>query len=231
MKFMPLILIVDDDETRRTAVKEQLSNTYDIIETGASETAFAMALEHKPDAILLDLSLSGLSGLELCQALSSLSFTQHIPIFVSGEDERNKAFCQHLGASKYFAKPIDFAKLKTDLASVLRSKKAERRTDVRVQLRIILKLRGINKDGTFLDVRAATENVSKGGFLCACASSLEEATTVEVSLCGEHEHYLGHARLARVVKTDTQNPRYGFQFIGPIAGSTEGQRSDPVILA
>jgi hypothetical protein len=157
----------------------------------------------------------------LCQALSSLSFTRHIPIFVSGEDERNKAFCQNLGASRYFTKPIDFTKLKTDLASVLRSKRVERRADVRVQLRVVLKLRGTNKGGMFLEVRAATENVSKGGFLCACASSLEEVTTVEVYLCGEPEHYLGHARLARVVKADALNPRYGFQFIRPIAEGAE----------
>jgi CheY-like chemotaxis protein len=211
---MPRILVVHDDATIRGDVKEHLSDTCEVIDTGVPETALAMALEHKPDAILLDVSRSGLSGFELCLALSSLSFTQHIPIFVSGEDDRNKAFCQNLGASRYFTKPIDFVKLKTDLASVLGSKRDNRRAHVRVQLRVILKLRGTNKDGSLWEVRAATENVSNGGFLCACAASLAEVTTVEVSLCGEREHYLGQARLARVVKTDIADPRYGFQFVG-----------------
>jgi CheY-like chemotaxis protein len=217
---MPLILVVDDDEAIRSDIREHLSSTYEVIETVAAESALAISLQYKPDAVLIDLSMPGLSGLELCQALSSLSFTEHIPIFVSGTDERNKAFCQNLGASRYFTRPIDFVKLKADLASVLSSKRAERRADVRAKLRVVLKLRGTNKDGSFLDVRAATENVSKGGFLCSCSSSLEEITTVEVSLCGEPEHYLGHARLARVVKADTLNPRYGFQFIGPIGEDT-----------
>jgi response regulator RpfG family c-di-GMP phosphodiesterase len=165
--------------------------------------------------------MPGLSGFELCQVLSSLSLTQQIPIFiVSGEDERNKAFCQNLGASGYFTKPVDFATLKTDLARALRSKVPERRRDVRVQLRVIVKLKGKNKDGSYFEVRAATENMSNGGFLCACTASLEDITTVEVFLCDQHEHSLGQARLVRIVKTDALNLRYGFQFIS-------SGRSDP----
>lgn len=220
---MPRILVVDDDEATRSATKEYLSRTHEVIDTGSPEKALAMALEHKPDVILPDLSMPGLSGFELCQTLSSLSFTQHIPIFVSGEDERNKAFCQNLGAFSFFKKPVDFEKLKAKLASVAGSKKTDRRAAVRVQLRVILKLRGISKVGSFLEVRAATENVSESGFLCACSSSLEDVTTVEVYVSGEPEHYLGHARLARVVKADALNPRYGFQFIEPIIGAEKVQ--------
>jgi CheY-like chemotaxis protein len=225
---LPRILIAHDDATIRGDVKEHLSGSYDVIETLVPETVLAMALERKPNAILLDLSMPRLSGLELCKALSSLSFTQDIPVFVCGQDERNKAFCQRLGASRYFTKPIDFAKLKTDLASVLRSKGVERRADVRFQLRVILKLRGTKKDGTSLEVRVATENVSKGGFLCACASPLEEVVTVEVSSCGEPQHYLGHARLVRIVKTDALNPRYIFQFIGAIGEGDKKSRLESI---
>lgn len=212
---MPRILIVDDDEAMRAVVKEHLSAIYEVIDTGFPENALVMAVEQEPDAILLDLAMPGLSGFELCQTLSSLSFTQRIPIFiVSGQDERNKTFCQNLGAVRFFTKPIDFAKLKADLASVINSKQVQRRRDVRVQLKLLLTLRGKREDGTDFEVRAATENVSKGGFLCACPASLEEATTVEVCLSGEREHPLGNARLVRVVKTDNLNPRYGFQFTG-----------------
>jgi CheY-like chemotaxis protein len=211
---MPRILVVDDDEEMRAIIKENLSSTYEVIDTGVPGTALSMTLEQKPDAILLDLSMPGLSGFELCQVLSSLSLTRQIPIFiVSGEDERNKAFCQNLGASGYFTKPVDFATLKTDLARALRSKVPERRRDVRVQLRVIVKLKGKNKDGSYFEARAATENMSDGGFLCSCATSLEEIGTVEVFLCDQREHSLGKARLVRTVKTDDSSLRYGFQFI------------------
>src|ERR1700722_8290255 len=110
---MPRILIVDDDDAYRSVIKEHLSSIYEIIDTAFPENGLVMAVEQEPDVILLDLSMPGLSGFELCQTLSSLSFTQKIPIFIiSGQDERNKAFCQNLGALRHFTKPIDFASLK-----------------------------------------------------------------------------------------------------------------------
>jgi CheY-like chemotaxis protein len=212
---MPRILIVDDDEAYRSVIKEHLLGIYEIIDTSFPENALVMAVEQEPDVILLDLSMPGLSGFELCQTLSSLSFTQRIPIFIiSGQDERNKAFCQNLGASRYFTKPIDFAALKASLEWVFNTKRLERRRDLRVQLRIPLMLRGKSKGGTDFEARVATENVSKSGFLCASTSSLEEATTVEVFLFGDRDRRLGDARLVRVVKSDVLNHRYGFQFTG-----------------
>ena len=52
---MPKVLIVDDDDAVRGLLCMRLSDTYQIIETGDPEQALALALEHKPDAILLDL--------------------------------------------------------------------------------------------------------------------------------------------------------------------------------
>ncbi len=211
---MARILIVDDDDMMRLVMKEHLSINYEVIDTGAPETALALALEYKPDAILLDLSMPGLSGFELCHALSSLSITQHIPIIiVSAEDARNKAFCLKLGASNCFTKPVDFPKLKAALEQVLNSKKDERRAHVRVQLKVTLKLRDVSKDGNNFAVHAVTEDMSKGGFLCTCDSPFEEGTTVEVTLCGERDLILGQARLVRILTGDGSDSRYGFQFV------------------
>lgn len=212
---MQRILIVDDDQLMRIVMRQCLSDEYEIIDTGAPEAALAIAREQKPDVILMDLSMPGLSGFELCQAISSFSVTQQIPIIiVSGEDQRNKIFCLKLGASAYFTKPVDLAKLKAGIAHVLNSKGDDRRAHVRVQLKAVLQLRGINRDGTRLAARAVTEDMSKGGFLCSCDSSLEEGISVEVTLCGERELTLGHARLVRVIKSGSSLPQFGFQFIG-----------------
>lgn len=86
---MPRILIVDDDDAYRSVIKEHLSRQYEIIDTPFPEDALVMAVEQEPDAVLMDLSMPGLSGFELCQTLSSLSFTQRIPIFIiTGQDEK-----------------------------------------------------------------------------------------------------------------------------------------------
>jgi CheY-like chemotaxis protein len=72
---MPRILIVDDDEAIRRLVRLNLTDLYEIFDTGQPEEALALALEHKPDAILLDLRMPGYSGFELCKTLTS--FQRH----------------------------------------------------------------------------------------------------------------------------------------------------------
>jgi DNA-binding response OmpR family regulator len=212
---MPRILIVDDDDAYRSVIGEHLSADFQIFSTGNPQKAVTMAVEEEPDVILLDLAMPAISGFELCQTLSTLSFTQHIPIFIlTGFDERNKNFCQNLGASRYYTKPVDFAKLKADIASVVESKKSERRRDVRVSVNLTLAIRGRSKSGASFELQATTENVSKSGFLCACDATIDERATVDVFLSGEHERHLGHARLVRIVPGEGAAQRYGFQFTG-----------------
>jgi CheY-like chemotaxis protein len=79
---MARILIVDDDEAIRRLVRLNLTDLYEVFDTGQPEEALALALEHKPDAILLDLRMPGYSGFELCKTLTSFSATQLIPVFV-----------------------------------------------------------------------------------------------------------------------------------------------------
>ena len=79
---MPKILIVDDDQSMRRLLRMRLADAYEIIDTGEPEQALSLALEHRPDAIFLDLMMPKYSGFELCQSLRSLSYTCHIPIFV-----------------------------------------------------------------------------------------------------------------------------------------------------
>src|ERR1700682_6675740 len=134
---MARILIVDDDEAIRRLVRLNLTDLYEIFDTGKPEEALALALEHKPDAILLDLRMPGYSGFELCKTFTSFSSTQLIPVFiVSGEGgEKNKEFCRDLGATGYFEKPVDFAALKASLAESLKTRRKERRKEIRVRVR------------------------------------------------------------------------------------------------
>ena len=212
---MRRILIVDDDESVRKLLRFRLKNSYEIIDTGSPEEALALALQHKPDAILLDLMMPKYSGFEVCQTLSSMSFTQLIPIFiVSGESAiRYKDFCENLGAKGYFQKPVDFDALQTRLSEVLNGKRQDRRSEPRVRLRAMLKIRGTNSKGEAFEARTATENVSAHGFLCACDVSLRKDAIVEVFLTATGQKLVGKARVARVEWPETPAQRYGFQFV------------------
>src|SRR6202041_3483024 len=64
---VPRILIIDDDETMRGLLRDRLEDAYQIFDTGDPEQAIALALEHKPDGVLLDLMMPNFSGFEVCQ--------------------------------------------------------------------------------------------------------------------------------------------------------------------
>jgi DNA-binding response OmpR family regulator len=211
---MAKILIVDDDEAMLGLYRLRLSNGWEVIQTNEPEQALALALEHKPDAILLDLMMPKFSGLQLCQDIHSLSYTSLIPIFVvSGEGAaRHKEQCEKLGAKGYFQKPVDFAALKSALDKEIQAKQAERRADVRIRMRVSIKLRGRDINGKEFEESTATENISSRGFLCPCNSSLWEGATVEVFLQGEPEHFAGRAQVVRSELPGTSGQRYGFHF-------------------
>ncbi len=210
---MQKILIVDDDQAMRNLMKMRLADTYEVINTGDPEQAIGLTLEHKPDAILLDLMMPKFSGFELCQSLRSLSYTALIPIFViTGESgAKYKEHCQNLGATGYFEKPVDFKELKNRLSVELQEKKPERRAHVRVRMRIALKLRGTDASGRQFEEITTTDNVSAGGFLCNCMSSLLKDTIVDVILASGAERFVGRARVVRKESSGTPWQRYGFQ--------------------
>jgi CheY-like chemotaxis protein len=210
---MPKILIIDDDEAMRGLLRTRLG-TYETIETGDPEQALALSLEHKPDAILLDLRMPKFSGFELCRSLHSLSYTSMIPIFViSGEaGGQNKEYCEALGAKGYFQKPLDMVALKAALDTAIQGKQRECRAHVRVRMRVSLKLKGIDMNGKRFEETVFTENVSAGGFLCQCRSLLWEGASVEVFLIGEQERYAGLAQVVRRESPGDSWPRHGFRF-------------------
>jgi len=213
---VPLILIVDDDEAMRGLIRERLEDAYKIIDTGNPEGALSLALQSKPDCILLDLMMPEFSGFELCQTLASLSFTRLIPIFViTGEPAaRYKDSCMNLGAKEYFEKPLNFGQLRSRLAAVLESKQHERRAEVRVRLRALLKLRGTDTSGRKFELLTTTDDVSASGFLCGCHALLERDAIVEVWLrSGGVELQVGRARMVRVEWPNTAWQRHGFRFV------------------
>src|SRR5271155_6083982 len=145
---LPKLLIIDDDESIRKVMGFRLRDSYSIIDSGSPEEALALALKEKPDAILLDLMMPKYSGFEVCQTVSSLSFTQHIPIvIVSGESSAQyKDFCEALGAKDFVQKPVDFDLLQKKLTKLIESKGKANRDEPRVRLRVMLKLRSVSAE-------------------------------------------------------------------------------------
>jgi CheY-like chemotaxis protein len=212
---MGKVLVVDDDEALRRLMRLELSDTYEVIDSGEPEQGLALALENEPDAILLDLRMPNYSGYELLEMFTSFSRTQKIPvIIVSGESGgQTKEHCKQLGAAGYFEKPIDFDALRTGLSQIAKTRRLVPRSEVRVRLRVALKLRGSDSHGKNFEEVATTENVSLSGFLCVCAAELVINSIVEVYMTSYGQDYVGKAR---IVHSDTKAAplrHYGCQFV------------------
>jgi CheY-like chemotaxis protein len=207
------LLVVDDEESMRRLMRLNLGDKYHIVDTGEPETALAMALEHKPDAILLDLRMPKYSGYELAQTFTTFSSTKLIPVLViSGEaGSTTKSFCRDLGVTAYFEKPVDFDALEQTLSQLLSAGRKERRREVRVKLHVPVRIAGQAADGSHFDILTTTENVSQNGFLCACNVDIHIGSIVEVSLTNSPSP-VGKAKVMRSEWQDTQLPRYGCRF-------------------
>ena len=212
---MAKLLVVDDDEALRRLMRLELSDSYEILDSGEPEQGLALALEHKPDAILLDLRMPKYSGYELLQTYTSFSHTQQTPVvIVTGEaGGQTKEHCKQLGAAGYFEKPIDFEALRTCLRQIVQPRRYVPRTEVRLSLRVPLKLRSMDSQGKKLEEVATTENVSMSGFMCACAAEFPANSVVEVYLTSRGEEYVGKAKIVHSSAKGAPLRQYGFRFI------------------
>jgi|SRR5579872_863262 len=215
---MPRLLIIDDDESLRKMLRFRLKGSYEIFDTASPEEGLKLVLQHKPDAILVDLMMPGQTGFEVCQTIAALSFTELIPVLVMSGAPKSlyKDFCYTLGAQGYFEKPIDFDLLQKHLAEIVSNPHQNRRIETRLRLRLGIKVRGRDQKGNPFEILTSTENVSRYGFACSLDIVPSENAEVEVFLWTRTAHrFVGQARLVWLARPDTAPAqRCGFRFIG-----------------
>jgi len=109
----------DDEElTLRALRKSKISNRVHVARDGAEAAGFLFTDEHthsmrregRPEFILLDLQLPGLSGIELLKQIRKEPTTSRLPVIVlSTSDEPSDIHESYrLGANSYVLKPVDF---------------------------------------------------------------------------------------------------------------------------
>jgi signal transduction histidine kinase/FixJ family two-component response regulator len=125
-----VILICDDDAELRTVVGELLrQNGYEIVEAGSGEEVIALAQEQAMrnapvppiSAILLDLYLPGLSGLETLRQLKSSAVTEAIPVVVVSVSAPSERLLRSGEAQGWVQKPFDESLLLAELRRALES--------------------------------------------------------------------------------------------------------------
>lgn len=120
MTTEPLLLVVDDEAGILRLIKLELSaQGFRVITASDGESAIAMAEEHRPDAILLDIMMPGASGLEVMRRLRERS---NVPVLlVTAKDkDTDKIRGLELGADDYIVKPFNPDELGARVRAVLR---------------------------------------------------------------------------------------------------------------
>ena len=103
---MPLILVVDDDEAIRDTLFELLSEEYPCQTAETAEKAFARLESDSYDVVLTDISMPGLSGLELLGHVRQ-KYPNTPVIIISGiSDQAHAQGLIKLGAFDYLLKPF-----------------------------------------------------------------------------------------------------------------------------
>lgn len=103
------ILVVDDTADNRTLLKMLLEDKYQVVEASSGAECLEKIEANKPDLVLLDVNMPGMTGYEVCIQLRKDKQTEALPvIFVSALDsseERLAGF--EAGADDYITKPVD----------------------------------------------------------------------------------------------------------------------------
>lgn len=116
------VLVVDDDGPMRALCRASLEEAgFRVLEAAGGEEALESVRDERPDLILLDIMMPGISGWEVTSALLADRSTDQIPIiFISARKEladRVRAF--GLGAQDYLMKPFDPTALAMTVAKTL----------------------------------------------------------------------------------------------------------------
>jgi len=117
------ILIIDDEDDIREVAALSLESVagWEVLSASSGAQGLARAIEHQPDAILLDVMMPGMDGPAIFRELRKNPATAKIPVLlltakVQSSDQRRFA---DLGVEAVLFKPFDPLTLSTQIAAVL----------------------------------------------------------------------------------------------------------------
>ncbi len=114
------ILVVDDEPQIRRVMRTSLtSEGYTILEARSGEEALETLRSERPDLVLLDINMPGISGLETCREIRSNSDVPIIMLTVRNT-EKDKVHALDAGADDYVVKPFGVGELLARIRAALR---------------------------------------------------------------------------------------------------------------
>jgi two-component system alkaline phosphatase synthesis response regulator PhoP len=104
-----LILVVDDESTMRRLLRFMLEHAgFTVVEAEDGYSALAQVNDARPDAIILDVMMPSMDGLQTCQILRGQEATADLPVIMLSAKTTPQAIIDGLeaGADEYLTKPV-----------------------------------------------------------------------------------------------------------------------------
>jgi two-component system, cell cycle response regulator len=120
------VLVVDDAPEMHEIIRTRLQLArVSLLHAHDASMGLALAREHLPDLVLLDLHMPGTGGLVLCRQLKEDPALNGVPVIVltGATDLSTKVHAFEMGASDYVTKPFDAVELRARVRSALRIKR------------------------------------------------------------------------------------------------------------
>ncbi len=115
------ILVADDEQEIRNLLDDFLQGEgYQVVLAADGEQALKLAETESPQAIVMDIKMPGLDGIEVCKRLKERTQTKFIPVIIITGFEDNKLAALDMGADDFVNKPFDMVELSIRVKSVLR---------------------------------------------------------------------------------------------------------------
>ena len=117
------LLLVEDDRPLAELVRFHFDRAgYDVTRTGDGEEALILAEEVRPDLVILDWMIEGISGIEVCRRLRRRPATANLPIIMltARGEESDRVRGLETGADDYLTKPFSPKELVARAGAVLR---------------------------------------------------------------------------------------------------------------
>jgi len=125
---MPFVAIVDDEEPVRKALKRLLCAAGLEAQGYASGADFLDdATKHRPDCVVLDLHMPGMSGLQVLRRLKAMHEPLPIVVITAHDEAASREECLAAGAKAYLRKPLEDRLLLNAISAALAATARARR--------------------------------------------------------------------------------------------------------
>lgn len=122
---MARLLVIDRQETAAALAERLRDAGHDVTLASTATQGVRLAIEQRPELVIVDVSLPDMPGNEVCRAIRSEPITRKLPLIVMGSsnDEIDRVVAFEIGADDYVVKPYSVRELVLRVRAILRRRR------------------------------------------------------------------------------------------------------------